>query len=425
MLILFFGGCVTFVTILGRDNGYFKSELELFWSYKELFNGDIQIGKQIILNIAMFVPFGFLIASLFQSLEKNHTSIITVFVGALYSTCIEIIQYKFSLGTFEVDDILDNTLGAFIGALTVIFLHKMCHNKKIFYSIIVCIGTICVAVGIWYCVNYENQSDIERNIGFQVDSIRVKENQLKISGFAMKYGMDAHESGFSNMQVVLKSTNGHGNVIMDTEYGIPRVDVNKYFKGKFDYTYTGYKATAQIEPNEEYAVCLKLPDQILMIDTNVYVCKDELRYVSQSCLDNPQIPNVKGTDLKRICTPSNLRVYRPDFHCWVYQYNGHLYWIVDKYFDFEEDGSTYIQYQLWTTQKEKLPKERLDHKVDWDNIGGDFEAYEITDNMDCGEYRVCKRELPTEYAITSIITGYYKNGHWIWNDYFRPYYDNL
>jgi len=74
--------------------------------------------------------------------------------------------------------------------------------------------------------------------------------------------------------------------------------------------------------------------------------------------------------------------------------------------------------QLWTTQTEKLPQERLDNNWLWDNIGGNFEEYEI--QSDFGEYRVMRRELPTEYSITAIVTGYHKNGKWIWRNYFRP-----
>ena len=43
--------------------------------------------------------------------------------------------------------------------------------------------------------------------------------------------------------------------------------------------------------------------------------------------------------------------------------------------------------------------------------------------MNCGRYRVCKRKLPEEYSITSIVTGYYKNDKWIWKNYFRPVYE--
>ena len=94
---------------------------------------------------------------------------------------------------------------------------------------------------------------------------------------------------------------------------------------------------------------------------------------------------------------------------------------MNRDFYFEPDGTTYIQYQLCTTQTENLPEKRLAHGNLWDNIGGHFEKYEI--EGDFGEYRVMKREIPTEYSVTSIETGYYKNGEWIWKNYFRPLYE--
>ena len=130
---------------------------------------------------------------------------------------------------------------------------------------------------------------------------------------------------------------------------------------------------------------------------------------------------IGGADLDEIMNNGVLRVYRPDYQCWVYQVGWSLYWIVDKDFHFEDDGSTYIQYQMWTTQIQNLPEKRLAHHNYWDNIGGYFEEHEL--EGDFGDYRVMKREIPTVYSVTSIVTGYYKNGEWIWKNYFRPIYD--
>ena len=98
-----------------------------------------------------------------------------------------------------------------------------------------------------------------------------------------------------------------------------------------------------------------------------------------------------------------------------------MYWVADKDFYFEEDGSTYIQYQLWTTQTDKLPEKRIENGWMWDNIGGYFENYEL--DRIYGTYRVMRRELPKDYPIISILTGYHKDNEWIWKEYFRPYYE--
>ena len=115
-----------------------------------------------------------------------------------------------------------------------------------------------------------------------------------------------------------------------------------------------------------------------------------------------------------------LLVCRPDMHIWIFQYNGSLYWVADEGFHFEDDGLTYIQYHLWTTQLEKLPSGRLAQNYYWNNLSGYFEKYELPG--DFGKYRVMCCELPTEYSITSILTGYYKDGEWGWVNSFRPVY---
>ena len=115
-----------------------------------------------------------------------------------------------------------------------------------------------------------------------------------------------------------------------------------------------------------------------------------------------------------------LLVCRPDMHIWIFQYDGSLYWVADEGFHFEDDGLTYIQYHLWTTQLEKLPPGRLAQNYYWNNLSGYFEKYELPG--DFGKYRVMCCELPTEYSITSILTGYYKDGEWGWVNSFRPVY---
>ena len=155
------------------------------------------------------------------------------------------------------------------------------------------------------------------------------------------------------------------------------------------------------------------------IPTGVYISGEDVHYYPESGFRSPE---VDGTDLADVVENGYLRVYRPDQFCWVYQYKGSLYWIVDEGFDFKENIKTYIQYQLWTTQPENLPQKRIDNGWDWDNIGNYFERYEITNEMNCGKYRVCKRALPVQYSVTGIITGVYR-GKWVWKSIFRPIYE--
>lgn len=62
----------------------------------------------LYLNVLLFVPFGFLL-----HLPPRKT----VFFGFLFSLTIEVIQLVTRLGMFETDDLMTNTLGAWLGTV--------------------------------------------------------------------------------------------------------------------------------------------------------------------------------------------------------------------------------------------------------------------------------------------------------------------
>lgn len=95
-----------------------------FYSYYQLFNGNADIFKQSIMNIAFFYPFGFLLGGLDVNFLKKRKWIIAIFAFA-FSFCIESLQLIFHLGYAEIDDVIHNTLGAVIGIIAVPFLNKL------------------------------------------------------------------------------------------------------------------------------------------------------------------------------------------------------------------------------------------------------------------------------------------------------------
>ncbi len=254
--------------------------------------------------------------------------------------------------------------------------------------------------------------DTSRTYCFQIDDVVVDGDILTMTGFAFRY-----EHPFGEFSLILRPIEGD-EVKLVTVCGAARLDVNEYFKCDYDYTNTGFTASGSVNPDIEYEVMIKWPWSV-PLSTGVYVSGDEFYYAAAASFEPPAADG--AADLKEIVDNGTLRVYRPDYHCWVYQLGNSLYWIVDSDFDFEDNGMTYIQYQMWTTQIQNLPKERLEHNYFWDNIGGYFEDYEIYG--DYGSYRVMRRELPADYSLTSIVTGYYKNGEWVWKSYFRPIYE--
>lgn len=67
--------------------------------------------KIVIGNVVMFVPFGFL--GWFFPQLKDLKSLIIAFVSAV--VIVEALQYFSRLGVFDVDDIILNTFGVYLG----------------------------------------------------------------------------------------------------------------------------------------------------------------------------------------------------------------------------------------------------------------------------------------------------------------------
>ena len=98
------------VTLLMRIGTFIRHIYFPFWSYKAAITGDFAILIQILENILLFVPFGFLCSSLFQWSKKR-----ILITACILSILIETSQWLFWLGESEFDDVLHNTLGAWIG----------------------------------------------------------------------------------------------------------------------------------------------------------------------------------------------------------------------------------------------------------------------------------------------------------------------
>ena len=98
------------VTVLARKPFNEFRMLPPFWSYIEIMKGSpktYSYATEIVLNILMLVPVGFLLPVL---LEKN-----VILYGFLCSLCIEVFQLVTMRGYFEANDLLHNTIGVVAG----------------------------------------------------------------------------------------------------------------------------------------------------------------------------------------------------------------------------------------------------------------------------------------------------------------------
>ena len=74
--------------------------------------------RSLLLNILLFTPLGAAAVYLLpERLSVFRRILLTALLGLALSICIEVLQYRLSLGNAEVDDVLCNTVGALTGSI--------------------------------------------------------------------------------------------------------------------------------------------------------------------------------------------------------------------------------------------------------------------------------------------------------------------
>lgn len=109
-----------FITILRRERGAGYSVLLVpFYSWRLYFSGVEQEAlRSNLMNMILFMPFGIL-TFLFMPLHWNIGKRMLVLAASAcaLSIIIEISQYLLQCGSMETDDVINNTLGAVVGAM--------------------------------------------------------------------------------------------------------------------------------------------------------------------------------------------------------------------------------------------------------------------------------------------------------------------
>lgn len=89
------------------------------YSYKLKYNIDTQF--ELLLNVLLLLPFGVL----FPYITKSKKLIYTLIGGFLISLTIEVLQFVLKKGTFELTDIINNSLGVLVGYLIYVLVRKI------------------------------------------------------------------------------------------------------------------------------------------------------------------------------------------------------------------------------------------------------------------------------------------------------------
>ena len=83
------------------------------------------------MNVFLFFPLGLTLSNaLPRKWHRWGRIILTTFIGCALSTGIEYAQYRYALGLAETDDVICNTLGAFLGAASLLAAHAIEKHKE-------------------------------------------------------------------------------------------------------------------------------------------------------------------------------------------------------------------------------------------------------------------------------------------------------
>lgn len=111
---------IVWSTVTSRQEaGSFEHYFIPFHSYRAVMNGgNIEILRSNFMNVVLFYPAGLMLCSLLPEKWQGWRKVfVVVVVFCTLSGGIEYVQYVCSLGQVEIDDVIHNSLGAFLGAV--------------------------------------------------------------------------------------------------------------------------------------------------------------------------------------------------------------------------------------------------------------------------------------------------------------------
>lgn len=104
------------MTIFFRHTGTKAMVYPAFWSYVSVWrDGEMTVLHEIILNVVLFVPLGFLWGIQSSKWPRKWQWLSALILGVSLSVVIELLQYFFTKGCVEVDDVIHNTVGCLMG----------------------------------------------------------------------------------------------------------------------------------------------------------------------------------------------------------------------------------------------------------------------------------------------------------------------
>lgn len=121
---------ILYATILIRTPGDYELILTPFATFSAALQQP-ELYREMLMNVFLFFPLGLTLSNVLP--QKWHCwgrIILTTLIGYILSVGIEYTQYRYALGMAEVDDVICNTLGAFIGSTSLLIAHAIEKSRE-------------------------------------------------------------------------------------------------------------------------------------------------------------------------------------------------------------------------------------------------------------------------------------------------------
>lgn len=120
VLAFLMAGAILYATILTRSEGGTGLILTPFATFTAA-RQQPELYREMLMNVFLFFPLGLTLSNaLPRKWHRWLRIILTTLVGCILSAGIEYAQYRYAFGMAEVDDVICNTLGAFIGSTSLL-----------------------------------------------------------------------------------------------------------------------------------------------------------------------------------------------------------------------------------------------------------------------------------------------------------------
>ena len=130
VLVLLMTAAILYATLFSRAEGSTGLILTPFTALTAALQQP-ELYREMLMNVFLFFPLGLTLSNaLPRKWHRWLRIILTTLIGCALSAGIEYAQYRSALGLAETDDVICNTLGAFLGAASLLAAHSIEKHKE-------------------------------------------------------------------------------------------------------------------------------------------------------------------------------------------------------------------------------------------------------------------------------------------------------